>query len=231
MKDIFHVYNVYDRLQTKRMQVAIAVIFAIIGMLLVTQLQIQSGISKKLQQESKQDLGEIIRDLDIEVRALQEERRDLEIRLVKYQNATEDQQLILNEAAHNLENLKIFAGLIGVKGEGVEVVIEDKQQFLDCYDLIDVVNELKAGGAEVLSINGIRITANTSFANESGGQIVIDKKKVSPSFIIKAIGNSETLSQAVGLLGGIQYTLTSYEGVTFEVARMESLEIPPTDFN
>ncbi len=226
MKDIFHLHDVYDRLQLRRMQVAIAIICVIIGMLLVTQLQIQGSISEKLQQESKQDLGEIIRDLDIEVRALQGEERDLRMRLLKYQNAAENQQSILNEAAHNLENLKIFAGLIGVKGEGVKVIIGDEYRFLNCYDLMDVANELKAGGAEVISINEIRITAKTSFVNDSEGQVVINGRKVTSPFTIKTIGDSETLSQVVGLLGGIQHALTSYEGVTFEVTKMENLEIP-----
>ena len=226
MKDIFHLHDVYDRLQLRRMQVAIAIICVIIGMLLVTQLQIQGSISEKLQQESKQDLGEIIRDLDIEVRVLQGEERDLRIRLLKYQNAAENQQSILNEAAHNLENLKIFAGLIGVKGEGVKVIIGDEYRFLNCYDLMDVANELKAGGAEVISINEIRITAKTSFVNDSEGQVVINGRKVTSPFTIKTIGDSETLSQVVGLFGGIQHALTSYEGVTFEVTKMESLEIP-----
>jgi len=225
-KDIFHIHNVYDQLQRRRMQIAIAIVCVVIGMLLVTQLQVQKSISKKLQEETKQDLGEIIRDLDIEVRALQKEERDLELRLVKYQGTAEDQWFILNEAAQNLENLKMFAGLVGIEGEGVQVVIGDEHKFLDCYNLWDIANELKAGGAEAISINGVRVAAMTSFTNDSEGRVVVGGVKVEPPYVIKTIGDPKTLSEAVGLLGGIQYTLTSYEGVTFNVTEIKNIGVP-----
>ncbi len=226
MRDIIRFREAYNWLQLKRMQIVVVVVCALIGIFLVSQLRVQESISKNLQEESKQNLGEIIRDLDIEVRLLQKEERDLEIRLLKYENAAENQQSILNEAALNLENMKMFAGLIGVKGKGVQVIINDEQKFLNCYDLMDVVNELKAGGVEAVSVNGIRVKAMTGFKDDLEGHVIVNENKIEPPFIIKAIGDVETLSQAVGLLGGVQYVLTSYEGVTFEVLKMDNIEIP-----
>jgi len=226
MRNILRFREAYSWVQSKRMQIVVVVVCVLIGIFLVSQLRVQESISKNLQEESKQDLGEIIRDLDIEVRLLQKEERDLEIRLLKYENAAENQQSILNEAALNLENMKMFAGLIGVKGEGVQVIINDEQKFLNCYDLMDVVNELKAGGAEAVSVNGIRVKAMTGFKDDIEGHVIVNENKIEPPFVIKAIGDVETLSQAVGLLGGVQYALTSYEGVTFEVLKMDNLEIP-----
>jgi uncharacterized protein YlxW (UPF0749 family) len=59
-------------------------------------------------------------------------------------------------------------------------------------DILNIVNELRAAGAEAISINDERVTA-TSNIRCGGPTINIDGKRHAVPFVIKAIGNPRTL--------------------------------------
>jgi len=69
-------------------------------------------------------------------------------------------------------------------------------------DLLKLVNELNAAGAEAIAINDERIIATTEIRN-AGNYIVINTNRYSAPFEIKAIGNPDTLEAALKLLGGV----------------------------
>lgn len=226
MKGIFKSRDPKELIQFIRMTVIATIVALITGFLLATQLRVQHNLAEDLSSESKLNLGEIIRDLDFEVRALAKEERDLELRLLKYEDSRADNDVILKEAVANLESLKKFVGSVDVYGSGVEINIEDKLSVLSSYDLAELVNEIKSGSSEAIAINDIRIVANTAFADDLDGGVLIGGKRTSAPFCVEAIGDPETLFQVVGMLGGIKYTFTSYEGVTFEVHKRTKLAIP-----
>ena len=86
------------------------------------------------------------------------------------------------------------------------------------------VNELRAAGAEAISINGQRIVANTAIRCV-GPVTLINTSKVSPPFIIAAIGSQSDLSQ-VDMRGGMLDSLRAW-GMKVEMATKEILELPP----
>ncbi|MDI6799159.1 MAG: DUF881 domain-containing protein [Actinomycetota bacterium] len=226
MRGIFKLSGPKDLIQFRRMTVIATIVALITGFLLATQLRVQQNVAENLSSESKQNLGEIIRDLDFEVRALAKEERDLELRLLKYEDSRADNNVILEEAAANLKSLKKFVGSVDVYGSGIEIDIEDKLSVLNSYDLAELVNEIKSGSSEAIAINDIRIVASTAFADDLDGGILIGGKMTSAPFHVEAIGDQETLLQVVGMLGGIKYTFNSYEGVTFEAHKRAEIAIP-----
>jgi uncharacterized protein YlxW (UPF0749 family) len=81
-------------------------------------------------------------------------------------------------------------------------------------DIAAVVNELKASGAEAISVNGQRIVA-VSPIRCVGPTIMVNFTPQSPPFIIKAIGNPKTLKTGVELPGGVTKDIVSYDPAMF----------------
>ena len=92
-----------------------------------------------------------------------------------------------------LEKSRNLLGKNAVQGEGIIVTLTDvevgKYGKITAADLIELVNELKASGAEAISINGHRIVG-TSYIIDLDPFIGINvsKREVSP-YVVKAIGD------------------------------------------
>ena len=107
--------------------------------------------------------------------------------------------------AKDLTNAQFLAGLTDVKGPGVIVTLNDSKKAVGALppgfappniihdsDIAAVVNELKASGAEAISINDQRIVA-VSPVRCVGPTIMVNFTPQAPPFVIKAIGNPKTL--------------------------------------
>ena len=99
-------------------------------------------------------------------------------------------------------------GLTDVTGQGIEITIADsetetpqtlggvldvKYLLVHSTDLIQIVNELKNAGAEAISINDERIVLTTSITCD-GNVVLINGEKIGSPFVIKAIGQPESLA-------------------------------------
>ena len=91
-------------------------------------------------------------------------------------------------------------------------------------DILRVVNELKAAGAEAIAVNEQRLITTTGIRC-SGSTIKINKKDLVPPFVITAIGNPETLEGALKMRGGVIDHLQFF-GIQVSVKKVEKLEIP-----
>lgn len=218
----------------KRTQITIALICMVLGFFLVTQFRGQQSYNQRLSEQSEQDLGQIVKDLNYETEALRSEATDTRIRLYKYESEKASRKTILNEAAQNLENLRILAGLTPVEGEGVEIIVTDKKHILNGSDLLGIIQELKTGGAEAIAINNKRLATGGAFERRKKG-IYLNSVRLSSPYQIKAIGNSKILFQAVTLPGGIRDALSSLDGVFLTIKQKDNQKIPAMenlgDFN
>lgn len=104
-----------------------------------------------------------------------------------------------------LDSLKLKAGLTDVKGPGITVKLNDapsgKNGFSSALiihdnDIFAVLNELRAAGAQAISINDERIIA-TSEQVCAGPTIRINKNRYTVPFVIKAIGNADNLEKSL----------------------------------
>lgn len=101
-----------------------------------------------------------------------------------------------------LKKLNTILGYTDVEGYGIEIKFEDgtaesargmiSNYLVHDADLIEIVNLLKCGGAEAISINNERIVSTTAITC-AGNIININGKKVGTPFVIKAIGLPEQL--------------------------------------
>ena len=103
-----------------------------------------------------------------------------------------------------LEQAQAIVGLTDVRGNGVivtytEDTTTESGKIRDSH-LIELVNELKLAGAEAISINDQRITNMSNIINvDIDGKkfILIDKKRVTSPYTIKAIGDPKSLESSL----------------------------------
>jgi uncharacterized protein YlxW (UPF0749 family) len=89
---------------------------------------------------------------------------------------------------------------------------------------LKVVNELKAAGAEALSINGQRIIS-TSEIRCAGPTVSVNNVRSAPPYVIQAIGNPQTLDASLKMRGGVVETL-KFWGIQVQTAIEKNLVIP-----
>lgn len=149
-------------------------------------------------------------------------------------NASTNDTLIASMKT-SLEHAKLLAGLTNVKGEGIVVIVKDSTDttmsieagLVHDTDIMSIVNELKAAGAEAISVNGERILSTTAIRCV-GPTIQINGTKVSSPFHIKAIGNAKYLESALNIRGGVVDSLKSY-GIQVEISTDEGIIIDKYD--
>lgn len=214
--------------QAQRRQFILAFILAIISFLFVTQLNVGGDIGNRLDTQPPAELGQIIKDMTVERDSLLKEISKLSIDIYKYRQLHKENTLGLDEAIRSLEAIKIASGDIDVTGKGIQIKINDVNKILAAYDLIDLIQELKASGAEALSVNGIRITAR-SFFTRNDGELYVDNKKVGFPVIVAAIGDPSVMEQALKMPGGYISTLTLLEGINVDISKQEKIYIGAAD--
>ncbi len=164
-----------------------------------------------------------------------QELNDLEDRLVEIEKEKSDEDFFLKGVVSDLEKYKMAAGVIDVMGPGVLLTVDDPlptEEIADEYSvimlryelLLSLVNKMKDAGAEAISINGQRIIVTTEISL-AGDNVNINTVPTAPPYIIKAIGNPETIESTLTIRFGIIEQMKSY-GLRITIKRMDELEIP-----
>jgi len=160
---------------------------------------------------------------------------ELEERLNKIEKQKADEDFFLKGVVADLEKYKMAAGVVDVKGPGVVITVDDPlptDDFSDGYSvimlryelLLSLVNKLKEAGAEAISINGQRIIATTEISL-AGDNVNINTIPTAPPYIIKAIGNPDTIESTLTIRFGIIEQMKSYN-LRISIEKMEQIEIP-----
>jgi len=180
-----------------------------------------------------------IRRLEVEQDELKENIGRLREQLDEQRRQLAANTEMLKEINAELERQKMMAGLVTVKGPGVQVVLDDSNirsvsaagdsadYLIHEYDLRDVVNLLWMAGSEAIAINDERVVATTSIYCV-GSTIMVNVTPLSPPYLIQAIGNPEMQKDILSnpaFLREIKRRVKLY-GVQFEVRAKKVLTIP-----
>jgi uncharacterized protein YlxW (UPF0749 family) len=236
----------------------VTILSVILGVLLALSLQTQHSIaSKGLPPRYSAlatryfELESVNKDSEKEIASLRENVTKLENALKSsVRNGTGRTQVLA--LSKQLQEIKLFAGLTPVEGEGVIVVLSDSTKgpelakqlaggqdqgqeyqnqlsnfLVHDQDIVGVVNELKQAGAEAISVNGQRIVA-TSSIRCVGPICYINHKPTGGAapYTITAIGSPRELEEGLKLPGGYLDTqqLLAYNMVT--IKRKEKARVP-----
>jgi uncharacterized protein YlxW (UPF0749 family) len=158
------------------------------------------------------------RELSSRLQELREENRALE-------NARAGGDELTSQLQKKLERARVFAGFTDVKGKGIIITL-DNTEFANVgeTDIFDVINELRAAGAQAISVNDERIVAMSEI-RKAGRYIMINGRQMVAPFVIKAISDPEKLERSLTLIGGIVETLERWE-IKVDIKKSDDIIIP-----
>lgn len=210
--------------------IALTVICIILGIMIAWQyksINYNQSVASIQNKRTEELVAELLKyqksnqDLNDRLQQLKEDNRALE-------NEKVGSNAVAQQFKEMLEDVRTFAGYTDVKGRGVVVTLENND-FIPVYgdDLMDVVNELRAAGAQAISIsdrtNEERVVAMTEI-RDTENYIVINGVRMNPPFKIKAISDPDQLSNALSMIGGI---LEKLEGIIkVNLTKSDNIVIP-----
>ncbi|MDN5276367.1 MAG: hypothetical protein PWR01_332 [Clostridiales bacterium] len=214
-------------------QLSITLVSLILGLALAAQFKNVQRVGGSVSLQRTQELTRQVQKLEQENEALEARIQEYEKRIREFENAVQSEGQSNKLIYEELERTRMLAGLVDVQGPGVVVTVNVKYvsewgqdaivQNVRYDDLLKLVNELNAAGAEAIAINDERIIATTEIRN-AGDYIVINTNRYSTPFEIKAIGNPDTLEAALKLLGGVADDLGVY--LQINIRRVDNIRIP-----
>ena len=128
------------------------------------------------------------------------------------------------QAEKNADRLAVLAGSVGAEGPGVRLLVRDADGEVDAGLLLDVVEELRAAGAEAIVINDTaRVVAQTYFLDDEEG-VRVGGREISAPYVVSAIGDPDTLQEALTFRGGVIDRIRS-RGAEASVTTVEKLTV------
>lgn len=186
----------------------------------------------------------VIDDYEVNIEAENKEIENLNLKMTEGKerleallSADEDRDVteeIEAKLFSDLDFYELAGGFVDVEGPGIEIIIDDGVRDLELgenpndllvhdADLLEVINDLKDAGAEIISVNGQRIL-DTSSITCSGYTVRINERFYGKPFEIKAIGDASRMSAALIGPGGYGTLLKEY-GLIFKISMVDSVKI------
>ena len=225
----------------------VAVLSLIFGVLGAASLRTQDRIrGEGLSGTRPQQVFSAYNEVRTTVSEQKKKIADLQSSLSKYQEAAAQETSNEKLLYADLQKSKVMAGVVAVSGPGVVVTLQDsikKQpkpsdmseadyiQWTNGYHIHDadiqtVVNELRAAGAEAISINDQRVVASTAIRCV-GPVVQVNAVPTAGSPVeIKAIGDSVAMYSGFTMSGGVkdQYAMT--DPAMFAIEKSKRLTLP-----
>ncbi len=128
---------------------------------------------------------------------------DTENKINEYKHTSENSEESSKLVKKELEEANLILGKTDVSGNGIEIILRDnsEKEYM-ALDLLNLINELRAAGAEAISINGERVINLTDIVDISNKYILINSNKISSPYTVLAIGDENYLKSALSIKNG-----------------------------
>ena len=202
----------------------IALVCVLIGFMVAVQFRTAQDAKGSLSQQRIEEISDRLLQTEHE-----RDERSEELHTMQTAAASTDNQ-------QDKDLLRYRAALVPLEGEGVIVRMDDSTKpakagenpnlyVIHDDDLLRVVNELRAAGAEAIAINGQRLTG-TSEIRCAGPTLSVNNVRSSAPFEIRAIGDKKSLENALRMRGGVAETLGVW-GIQLDIKASNDVYIPP----
>nr|WP_246596079.1 DUF881 domain-containing protein [Bacillus alkalicola] len=167
-------------------------------------------------------------------RSLTEELRDIQNQLTEFEEEIVNQQTRYFNLVEDLDRLRMITGNVGVVGEGLSVTLNDSEYvegenpnnyIVHEQHIRMLIDELLVTGAEAIAINGHRINSQ-SYIQCIGPVIEVDGHISFAPFEITALGDSETLNEAINMVGGVKDRLLS-DNIEVRIEKKNEIVLEP----
>jgi uncharacterized protein YlxW (UPF0749 family) len=204
----------------------------ILGILMMVQFRTQDSINRSSSTNRLEDIAATLIQVSKATQQLASEADSLKNTLSQYQDGENIRSIISAEIVES----KVSAGLVPMVGPGVVITLGDSMMprdwdadyyYIHDWYIRDLVNLLWIGGADVISINDQRVITTTEVFC-GGTTIFINKKLIPPPYIIRAIGDSNTLTNSLkmGTIVPILEDMKKTFAITFTIEQEDMITVP-----
>ncbi|HEY9765754.1 MAG TPA: DUF881 domain-containing protein, partial [Chroococcales cyanobacterium] len=178
-------------------QIPVTLVALTVGLLLSTQFKSQADIRRSVPSRRVEDLQVLLRSTE-----------EIKDNLAKEVTELRRQ---LREQGKELPQKELPSWWTALKGPGVEISIDDSSKplkkgedpntaIVHNDDLLRLTNELRSGGSEAIAINDQRLIDSSEIAC-AGSTILVNRSRIIPPFVVRAIGDQDTLEAALRMRG------------------------------
>ncbi|MEO6792451.1 MAG: DUF881 domain-containing protein [Mycobacterium sp.] len=186
----------------------------LLGVAIVTQVR-QNDSGDALETARPADLLVLLDSLRQREAALNTEVTELQQTLNALQESGTSDQAAIENARDRLSALAIMIGTVGAVGPGVVVTVEDSARGVAPETMLDVINELRAAGAEAMEVRdgakAVRVGVDSWVAGTPGA-LEFDGIALAPPYSVLAIGDPPTLAAAMNIPGGAVDSVKRFGG-------------------
>lgn len=203
----------------------------VLGVAIATQVR-QTETGDSLESARPADLLVLLDSLQQREAALNTEVAELQRTLASLQAAGSSDQAAIDNARARLAALSILIGTVGATGPGVMVTIDDPAPGVAPETMLDVINELRAAGAEAMEIRAggdsaagtaVRVGVDTWVVGTPGA-LAVDGQVLAPPYSVLAIGDPPTLAAAMNIPGGAVDSVERVGG-TMTIQQSERIDV------
>lgn len=210
-----------------------------IGFFLACQVQISNGQKLYVSPKVLDDYAIAIESEKQSLEQIEQRIHEAGYKLKEYEayeaEEDDDNSKMQAETKEKLDYYKLVSQSTPVNGQGISIHIDDGTRELyegespnnilvHDGDLLVIINDLIEAGAEAISVNGHRITNNSSISC-SGYTVRINGQFEARPFRIDAIGDANRMASNLLGTGGTGTILKDY-GLQFKVTIKDELSIP-----
>ncbi len=198
----------------------------LLGVAVATQVR-QTTSGDSLDTARPADLLVLLDSLRQREATLSTEVAELQRSLNALQASGSSNQTAIQNAQDRLAALSILIGTVGATGPGVTVRIDDPGPGVAPQALLDVLDELRAAGAEAIQISDSRQAVRTGLDTwivGAPGALTVDGKTLIPPYSVVAIGDPPTLAAAMNIPGGAVDSVKRVGG-TMSVQQADKVDI------
>ncbi len=168
----------------------------IVGLMIFSQYQTYQELGINEVPEPESNLFRVINVYLKTNKELKAEAENLERDIQDFQNEYSHLQSFQKTLEHN----ELLSGDVSARGAGVKLTLTKN---VNTLGLVDLVNEFWNVGAEVVAVNGLRITETQSGFADIGEMVTLNGIPLNAPLIIEAIGDSAAIVKALEQSGGI----------------------------
>ena len=208
--------------KNKHTRILIFLVCIILGFMITMQLKSHNQHKNVSMQRAE--------ELSVRLKEVQTDRDKLAKELEEYRAGR-----ISGAAQKEMDELKARAGETALEGKGIILTLDDSKQaakagenkslyIIHDEDLLRVINELRAAGAEAISLNGQRLIGSSEIRCV-GPTVLVNERRLASPFVISAIGNPQTLDSSLKLRGGVLENF-KFWGIKADVVQSDKVLVP-----
>ncbi len=198
---------------------SLVIVFAMLGFLVAIAFNTARDLGQA-RPDRVGDLATVARDMETQRDELQQRLSELRHRMNDLEREAAEDAGVRETFSRELREARASAGLSGVVGPGLEVILADGTEVppgadpndyvIHDTDLAAVVNALLAGGAEAIDVNGERIVGTTPIRC-AGTTILVNSVRIGSPYTVRAIGDPVELEAALAEDHSASLVLVTYK--------------------